>query len=214
MKHSKQEKIAYLFDEIGGVDDRLLQEAMHSRAQSKAPLRVLLAAACLMMATVLVIGTVLVASMWNKFLPDNLGNPDNSESLQTLDALLTDCRTNGSGYSKLSAVEEIDYFGDAYLVWQYEDDEAYYQSRALTDTEVEQLISLIDKGTPVGEGTTETACRVWLITGNKRGDVLAPYLPNTPGNVGAATLFDYETEILPSSALISCISDILNDANQ
>ena len=91
---------------------------------------------------------------------------------------------------------------------QYEGDETLLRSRNLTKNEVSRIHNLLGKGESVGASSPDLLCRVWLVCGD--GIVLSPYLKNTDGNKGHAVLFDYEAEILPSSDLISCISDILN----
>ena len=114
------------------------------------------------------------------------------------------------GAEKITIIsaEEVTYFGSTYLILQYEGDETLYRSRDLTAREVERINSLLGKGESVGASSPELLCRVWLVC--EDGTVLSPYLKNTDGNKGFAVLFDYEAEILPSSSLISCISDILN----
>ncbi len=103
---------------------------------------------------------------------------------------------------------EVEYFGNAYLLWQTAGDEALYRSRDLKPSEVQRIIELIGKGRPVtNEATETTLSRVYLVVGN--GEVLTPYLPTTPGNIGTSTLFDYNAELIPSSSLISFLSDIL-----
>ncbi len=124
----------------------------------------------------------------------------------TLEALLSVSRKDA--YATV-APGEVDYFGEAYLLWQIEGDETLYRSRALTTAEVNRSIALIGQGTPVESAPTEgSLSRVYLVVGN--GDVLTPYLPATDGNIGAAVLFDYSAELIPSESLISFLSDILN----
>ena len=235
MKHSKEEKLAYLFDEIGGVDDAMLTEALQYRAKRErgAWRRTLLPIACTLFLCVTSLSVVSVN--WDRWFPSgdiggnegadvtdggslnvdmNVGDdvqPDLPSDdtpawhTETLDALLVDAKADGR-YTMLSSVADIDYFGDAHLLWQYASDETVYQSRALTEREMERLCRFITGGDEVGSTSPTQIVRVWLVLGN--GDVLTPYLPTTPGNIGT-TVFDYEAERIPSDALISCISDIL-----
>ncbi|MBQ8309730.1 MAG: hypothetical protein IJX80_01795 [Clostridia bacterium] len=211
MKHSFDEKLSYLFDEIGGVDERMLTEAMEYRSAKRSAkvLRTLTAIACALLVTVT--GVSVILTNWRGwFVVDGTdsGPSDGafpSWSTHTLDALLQNARGEAS-YMLLSSTSDVTYFGEAYLLWQYEDDGAVYQSRALTGEELGRLCTLIADGKAVGDTSPAQFTRVWLTLGN--GDVLTPYLPTTPGNI-SATVFDYEAELIPSDELISCISDIL-----
>lgn len=211
MKHTHEEKIAYLFDEIGGVDDQMLAEAMEYRSTKRQGqwLRTLTAIACALLVTVT--GATVVLTNWKGwFIGEGAGNsaPGDVSSqwnTHTLEALLQDARGDAE-YTLLSSVREVPYFGDAHLLWQYADDDVIYQSRALSARELERIYALISHGEAVGAHTPTQPVRVWLVNGN--GDVLTPYLPTTPGNI-STTLFDYEAELIPSDELISCISDIL-----
>jgi len=210
MKHTHEEKIAYLFDEIGGVDDQMLTEAMEYRPAGRQGqwIRTLTAIACALLVTVT--GVTVVLTNWKGwFVGESSGNAPGDTippwSAPTLDAVLQSAKGEAQ-YTLLSSVSEVSYFGDAHLLWQYTDDEAVYQSRALTAREIERLYTLIADGEAVGTQAPTQLVRVWLTLGN--GDVLTPYLPATPGNT-SIVIFDYEAELNPSDELISCISDIL-----
>lgn len=210
MKWTKKEKAEFLFEEIGSVDDRLLAEAMSYRAERYRWVRPLSAVAAILVAAL--IGSSALFGGFRSLLQGVGGNQAedgvNEAVNNRLDTFFQDLRTNTSDSLALFSTPSVSFFDDAHLVWQYENDPLYYRSRALEATEVEKLLSLIEKGDPVGADAPALTCRVWLVTGD--GDVYSPYLPTTPGNRGAALLFDYEAELLPSEALLSCISDILN----
>ena len=201
MKHTADEKLNYLLDEIGGVDDRMLAEAAEYRAVGRRAFvtRTLAAIAC----TLLLCATVLAAVLMYPRLP--LGGAPSKERVYALDALLQSA--DAGCYTLLSSEKEIAYFGETYLLWQYEGEETVYRSRALTVEERDRLFSLIGDGRTVGEDAPAQFARVWVTLGN--GEVLTPYLPATPGNV-SSVIFDYNAEISPSRALVDCISDILS----
>ena len=204
--NNKRRKAAFLLDEIGNVSDVYLQEAL-SYKKERFYARPWVAAVACILAVVLVGGGLL-----NSPLMDNIfGAFDKAESPEveapaTLDSFLSANR----GALNCTAVSEneLDYFGSTYLVLQYEGDEMLYRSRNLTSREVDRILGMVGQGASVGEASPALLCRVWLVC--EDGTVLSPYLKNTDGNKGLAVLFDYEAEILPSSSLISCISDILN----
>ena len=206
MNQKKIKKAAFLLDEIGYVSDVYLEEALSFKKRKFQPRPWIAAVACIL-AVVLVGGGLL-----NSPLMENiLGGLDKEESPEastpaTLDSFLSDNRGVLS-YTAISA-NEVNYFGSTYLILQYDGDETLYRSRNLTSREVERINKLLGEGDAVGADSPDLLCRVWLVC--EDGTVLSPYLKNTDGNRGHAVLFDYEAEILPSSDLISCISDILN----
>ena len=204
--NNKRRKAAFLLDEIGNVSDVYLQEAL-SYKKERFYARPWVAAVACILAVVLVGGGLI-----NSPLMDNIfgvfdkAEAPNEEAPATLDSFLSENR--GALTCTAVSEDELNYFGSTYLVLQYEGDETLYRSRDLTSREVDKMLDLMGQGASVGEASPTLLCRVWLVC--EDGTVLSPYLKNTDGNKGHATLFDYEAEIFPSSDLISCISDILN----
>lgn len=208
--NNKMKKAAFLLDEIGNVSDVYLQEALSYKKEKWNARPWIAAVACIL--AVAIVGGGLLSSplMDNIFGMFNKAEAPDKENeqpvLATLDAFLYANRER----INCTEIEESDltYFGSTYLVLQYAEDETLYRSRDLTAREVDRLLGLIGTGDEVGNDSPWLSCRVWLVC--EDGTVLSPYLKNTAGNKGHATLFDYEAEILPSSSLVSCISDILN----
>lgn len=204
--NNKMKKAAFLLDEIGNVSDVYLQEALAYK-KSRWNARPWIAAVACILAVVIVGGGLLTSPLLkNVFDGSNKAEQPQAATPATLDSFLSANRETLS-CTKIAA-DEVNYFGSTYLVLQYEGDETLYRSRNLTDREVERINELLGKGDSVGANSPDLLCRVWLVC--EDGTVLSPYLKNTDGNKGHAVLFDYEVEILPSSSLISCISDILN----
>lgn len=204
--NNKMKKAAFLLDEIGNVSDVYLQEALAYK-KSRWNARPWIAAVACILAVVIVGGGLLSSPLLkNVFDGSNKAEQPQAATPATLDSFLSANRETLS-CTKIAA-EEVSYFGSTYLVLQYEGDETLWRSRNLTAREVERINELLGKGDSVGANSPDLLCRVWLVC--EDGTVLSPYLKNTDGNKGHAVLFDYEAEILPSSSLISCISDILN----
>ena len=204
--NNKMKKAAFLLDEIGNVSDVYLQEALAYK-KSRWNARPWIAAVACILAVVIVGGGLLTSPLLkNVFDGSNKAEQPQAATPATLDSFLSANRETLS-CTKIAA-DEVSYFGSTYLVLQYEGDETLYRSRNLTAREVERINELLGKGDSVGANSPDLLCRVWLVC--EDGTVLSPYLKNTDGNKGHAVLFDYEAEILPSSSLISCISDILN----
>ncbi len=209
--NNKMKKAAFLLDEVGNVSDVYLQEALAYKKE-RFNARPWIAAVACILAVVIVGGGLLNSPLldnifdgFNKAEVPEQENPEQQVSA-TLDSFLSANR----GTLNCTAMKEteITYFGSTYLVLQYEGDETLYRSRNLTSREVDQILGMVGNGSSVGANSPDLLCRVWLVC--EDGTVLSPYLKNTDGNRGHAVLFDYEAEILPSSSLISCISDILN----
>ena len=206
MNQNQRKKAAFLLDEIGYVSDVYLEEAL-TYQKRKFYTRPWVAAVACILAVVLVGGGLLNSPLFDNILDGfNKAEAPEASAPATLDSFLSENRDTLN--CTAISVEELDYFGATYLVWQYEDDQTLYQSRNLTAREVDRINNLLGKGDSVGANSPELLCRIWLVC--EDGTVLSPYLKNTDGNKGHAVLFDYEAEIFPSSDLISCISDILN----
>ena len=211
MKHTRHEKILYLFREIGEIDDSLIHEAQTYRPRRMhLPTRWLTVAAALLLCVSLVIAGGLLEPLFQK----NSGEaPDiGAESeMPMLDRLLASTRGTGVAHP-LSHAQDAPYFdGQAYIVWQFVQDGALFISDPLSKDQLLRLTRALEDGESVGGTSPTLTCRVWILPGD--GSVLSPYLPNTPGNIGTAELFDYQVEQIPSDALTSCISDILRQTD-
>ena len=211
MTHTKEEQLAYLANEIGLVDDRFLMETIAYRS-IKAPAWKIPTAIAASVLALAVSASVLFGTLrpTTGSQTESSGTPPQiNEPLPpvTLDSVLAE--GTKAPFGTIQSADAINYFGGVYLVWQTSESDVLYRSRELTNAETARLISLIDTGTRAGNSSPSNLCRVWILCGD--GSVLTPYLPTTAGNVGASALFDYEAELIPSDALISCISDILKD---
>ena len=211
MNHNKMKKAAFLLDEVGNVSDVYLQEALSYKKERFYTRPWVAAVACILVVALVgggLLNSPLMDNIFGGF--DKAESPEqeqpNAQMSATLDSFLSANRETLS-CTAISA-DEVSYFGSTYLILQYEGDQSLYRSRDLTAREVERINKLLGKGDAVGTDSPTLLCRVWLVC--EDGTVLSPYLKNTDGNKGHAVLFDYEAEILPSSDLISCISDILN----
>ncbi len=223
MQERKRKKAAQLFLAMGQIDDALLQEAMlyRPRRRSSALSRVILLAATLSTLAVVLVAGVIVAMRANKDLvtPPTVNDPslespngsvEEDQAALALDALLLGKTYNNAGAPFFTAVEEesdLPFFsGNAHIIW--EKDGVYYVSRVLTQREIKALTGELGKGERVGEQSPTLSCRVWILLPD--GTVLSPYLESSFGNTANGSLFDYQAELIPSDALISCISGILN----
>ncbi|MBQ7346660.1 MAG: hypothetical protein IJW55_01750 [Clostridia bacterium] len=208
MKYAKQAKTAYLFREIGGIDDRLVQEAMLYRPRKILP-QFFLIAACITLSLALSVGAFLISMRGDKKDESNRNDGDLAYTDGTVAPTLDKILSEADAYTTVASAEALDYFsGNAYVVWQHTDSDEVYVSRVLTDRELEKLTKEIGNGKAVGAQETELTSRVWIVVGD--GSVLSPYLKPSDGNIGSAELFDYNAELIPSDSFNSQISEILN----
>ncbi len=195
----------YLLDEIGNVDDKLLEEAASYKKKRTSP-RVLLAAACFVLTLTLVLSAGIAMKMSNE-ANDSLKDTENSDTYYgALDSLLLSHKDGE--FTKLSDESEIPYrTGKAYVVWQYAGESEIYLSDALTDAQLRNVTKHLGMGENVGQTPPHLECRVWIVLDS--GEVKSPYLKDTDGNTGAE-IFDYNAEIYPTSDFINSISAIIN----
>ena len=211
MKNEKKRKAELLFDAIGRLDDRLLQDALTWRPRNRLAItRALLIAATLSLSAAVMISGVLLALRRDNepnadFPPDN-GTEETNPTVIPLDTALLAVRDHAS-YATVSTDKISFYDGKARIVWQYADSDTLCVSRELTRQELEVLREELGKGDRVGTDSPALSCTVWVICGD--GEVLSPYLEASAGNVGQGELFNYEAELIPSDTLTSCISGIL-----
>ena len=216
MRNDKMKKTAYLFDEIGRIDDRLLQEAMQFDCRTANTVKwrkILLIAATLSLSLVLMLQMVVGLSRRDWFPNPGQGeapapeDPAESENW-ALDSVLN-AGTHGDGVEVLASAEEYGFFdGSARLVWQYQGEEQIYVSRSLTPTEVEALLkAMTGTRTAVSSKEEQPLWRIWLVCDN--GEVRTPYLEDSQGNIGYGDFFDYHAEVIPAEEWISCVSEIL-----
>lgn len=221
MRNDKMKKTAYLFDEIGRIDDRLLQEAMRFDCRTANTVKwrkVLLIAATLSLSLILMLQMVVGLSRRDWF--PNWGKEEVPPADEPLDGAPTgngdwaldgvlNAGTRGNGVEVLASAEEYGFFdGTARLVWQYRGEEQIYVSRSLTASEVEALLgAMTGTRTAVATEEEQPLWRIWLVCDN--GEVRTPYLENSQGNIGYGDFFDYHAEVIPAEEWISCVSEIL-----
>lgn len=212
MKHEQlHSKTAYLFDEIGRVDDRFLDEALtFAPARRRAfPWRTVGLVAAVAASAVLLIQGALIPFLERMTAPMEPTPPQSSAPAVTwsLDALLAN--STEIGFEALSSKEEYVFFGDAHLVWKSAESDTLFVSRALTDAEAERLTESL--ATRPAEGVSADAgqpeWQIWLVTAD--GRVITPYLQLSYGNVGYASLFDYHAEVVPNADWVSFVSKLM-----
>ena len=217
MSADKTRNAELLFDSIGNIDDRLIQEAQYapvasSAQRSKYTLRAIIALAATLMLTVTILATVLIAKIVfgprKNIAPDDNDLAAEVETSASLEHVLINCATNAT---VVESAEEFDFFdGNTKIVWQIEG-ESDYQVVTLSSkydaAKLQTMLQQADQSTPA---TTESQqCRLWITFGD--GRVVSPYLKNSAGNTGYAELFEYSPEVELDDDLTGLIDDLISN---
>lgn len=220
MKKSKRSQAQTLLDAMGLVDDSYLNEALSYAPAQEKKFNILRSPAMRIIPTVAALAAVLamvflgpLRGVLRNTVNDNAEIEQNGEmptadtSPAALNRLLKTC-TESPSFQAISA-DEVPFFdGNVRLTVQRLDSGAIYTSRPLTDQEQSRLrreMELAD--TEISdEEFDERQYAVWITLGN--GQVATPYLAPSSGNLGAADLFQYEAERIPSELFFTLLVDL------
>lgn len=208
---------AYLLDEIGGIQDSFLLEAQpgqgkHPRSSRHSRRAVTrwgwMVASLLLVCGLVLAGPSLLKRAWSE--GDNKAPSHElpaDSSLAAFHDLFTACTQSTSFLPRTE--QEVSFFdGRVHVVLLDEKSGSLYVSRSLTQTEQSMLArEWTSSAAAVGEGEDTSAFRVWITWGN--GFVSTPCLTPHRGNLGAATLFDYASERVPTKNFQELLSSLL-----
>lgn len=195
-----------LYEEIGGVDERYLQQAAAYRARRNAPAwRALLIAAALTLVGALLLCTI-AASVTIGVLVGILGEgeePTPPAPMEQMELAMQEAQQTRSPRSA-DEVEPM-LFHQPMLIFSEQGSDVYY-TVSLSTSECEQLISLMQSKnrTEFTEQSAQPKYQIWLSFGD--GVVVSPYLKNTAGNAGHGAVFDYDPELELGDALAERIA--------
>ena len=194
-----------LYNEIGYVDERFLQEANFYRARKKSPTwRVVLIAAALLLSLCLLLGTA-AAGVAIGVIGALINRDEQPDQEQTTASPVEqmELAMAQSALQPLSA-DELAFFGTPTLIWSEQGSDDYY-SVTLTKSQCEQLVYLMQSNRREYTAQSEQPTyQIWLSFGD--GVVVSPYLKNTAGNAGHGTVFDYDPELEMSDDLAEYIA--------
>ncbi len=203
-----------LYDEIGGVDERFLQEAATYRARRKAPTwRVALIAAVLALVGALLLGTLAMSvgiAIVGGILHDALSPapevPEQNEEVPVSYTIASMEQTLAQRQGNMRPLDADDlrlFNGSAQLIWTDSESGEYYRVW-LSDSELGDLLYLMQKDPKdISADSEQPAYRIWICFGD--GTVVSPYLKADAGNAGHGQLFDYDPELELSGDLIKLI---------
>ncbi len=232
---SENKRTERLFDAIGAIDDRLIQDAMSpakARAQvaHRKKMRIsLTSAACICT----IVGVILLRIPKLDTDP-SVGSPDpektgeystsagqnETPSKGDLNASVSELNppsleqvlqynASSQNITRLSA-DEIDlHDSTAKLIWQHDGDEHYNVAQITHPSSLKIITAELDR--PCSDLSADCSdmisTKLWVCYGDGRVD--SPYLKHTPGNTGYGVLFDYCAEVEPSSALTEAVLTII-----
>ena len=195
-----------LYEEIGYVDERYLQEAAAYRVRKKSPAwRAVLIAAALTLVGALLLCTI-AASVTIGVLVGVLGegqDPTPPAPMEQMEQVMQEAQQKRTPYSA-DEVEAV-LFYQPMLIWSEQGSDAYY-TVSLSTSECEQLISMMQSKnrTEFTEQSQAPKYQIWLSFGD--GVVVSPYLKNTAGNAAHGEVFDYDPELELGDALAERIA--------
>ena len=198
-----------LYDEIGGVSERYLQEASAYRARRKSPAwRIALIAAALVLVGTLLLGTLAMsfgAILLGLGSQEQPQPPENHEqpavySIAKMESVL---ENKQSVLSPVKAENVPLFTGSAQLIWTDGESGEYYRV-TLSEQELAGLLYLMqERQVDLDEDSEMPSYKIWISVGD--GMVITPYLKADPGNAGHGELFDYDPELELSGDLIKLI---------
>ena len=219
MNADKKRNASLLFDAIGDIDDRLIQEAqapfVKTAPSKRYNLKAIIALAATLSIVIGMLGAFAVSKFIGNLIESTLNDKaDEGESSQIFESSLSQTLLDASDMPSVSKCEadEIDFFdGNTSIIWKASDQNEYCVFTLTSASDVTRLKNELSKVKEdiSPENTENTLCEVWVTFGN--GTVVSPYLKNSAGNVGYAELFEYSPEVEPDAAFAEFVNDLISD---
>lgn len=223
---NKDQKVLYLFDEIGKIDDRFVNEAMQyeSKRHSKGKIfaRIMILAACIAVIMTLLVATAagVTIGLVSEFIADTDKNASPNGDLDTVppesDDMLFDTMSSLSvetleAARVYSSPAQLVCDGNVRLIWTYGNGVYYSVKVDPSDTwALKEYLDSAEGTKKVEYGEKYGDFRFYISHGN--GIVESPYLENNPGRVSFGTLSDYLPEIYPSGEFADFIAYLVEGA--
>ena len=196
---NKKEKAQLLFEKMGQIDDRFIDEAasyVPKRAAVRIKFPVIRAlAACLSILIVFGVGVMLFR--------DNApaGNESYPEILTVSSVLKKGSLLSRSvDPAKLNLLD-----GESRIIWQDTESGEYYRVK-VSDSQQNSLNSLNSSAENVAD--TDEDYRIWFV--NASGEVTSPELKESSGNVSFGSLFTYDPELELTDAFLERLDTLIN----
>ena len=219
MSSNKKIKAELLFDAIGDIDDRLIQEAqapfVKTAPSKRYNLKAIIALAATLSIVIGMLGAFAVSKFIGNLIESTLNDKaDEGESSQIFESSLSQTLLDASDMPSVSKcdADEIDFFdGNTSIIWKASEQNEYCVFTLTSASDVTRLKNELSKVKEdiSPENTENTLCEVWVTFGN--GTVVSPYLKNSAGNVGYAELFEYSPEVEPDAAFAEFVNDLISN---
>lgn len=218
---NKEQKILYMFDEIGNIDDKYVNEALLCEKKQLGRqgklIRILTVAACIAL-----ISAMLLTMISNRTddAPQAPSEPPTSlpkvEDLLMINFTEMDSDIRGMfNVPTFDSTESIDgkysfiYHSGVRLIWTYGNG-VYYSVAVSDESDIKTLENYLanDKSTDFERGKEYGNFRFYISYGN--GIVETPYLSNNSGRISDGYLPDYLPEVLPSDDFARFVQSIID----
>lgn len=213
MNDIKRRKAEYLFDELGEIDDRMVAEAMNTKAFNKKQterviVRSLAFAAAAVIVTGLSLGLLLSQTLQTGDKDEGAAEEELVMYQSISDALCAAERENlAERFDSADAVELFD--SNVKIIWQSRDSGSYY-ALSLDARETGELTKALEKtyfASQIADESDLAQTHLWISYGD--GRVVSPYLKESAGNVGYGELFEYSPEIIPSEEFLELVNSLV-----
>ena len=196
---NKKEKAQLLFERMGQIDDRFIDEAENyvpKRATVRIKFPVIRAlAACLSILIVFGVGIMLFrnnAPAGNESYPEIL----TVSSVLKKGSLLS----RSVDPAKLNLLD-----GESRIIWQDAESGEYYQVK-VSDSQQNSLNRLNSSAENVTDADGDF--RIWFVSAT--GEVTSPELKESNGNISMGSLFTYDSELELTDAFLERLDTLLN----
>ena len=199
-----------LYEEIGYVDEKYLQEAAaYAVRRRNSAWRVMLIAASIMLACTLLLGTIaanFALDALRDWIVSQGQEPDASSTpMEQMERAMDKAKRK----QKACSADELMLFDRApMLIFCEVGSDAYY-TVSLSNEQLSRLVMRMQDNRRPYDAQTSVAptYQIWLSFGD--GVVVSPYLKNTAGNVGHGEVFDYDPELELGNALAQALLDCI-----
>lgn len=212
MKRDQRARANRLLDAMGGIDDRFLNEAILYRT-ARPPIRhslrnfmaVAAVAALLLVAVTGPLSGLLDLDKSSDSIPPEQSTETTSKPT-TLDGLLKGC-TESLSFTAYAPDTDTFFDGGVRLTVEDRATGTLYVSRPLSTSEQNTLLREFQASAQqVAPTESPVTYRVWVLLGD--GRVVTPCLNPARGTVGYGTLFDYESERVPTELFLKLLTNL------
>ncbi len=211
---SNEQKILYLFDEIGRIDDKYVAEAMECRsytAKKRSFIKILALAACITLITVsCLVGISNIANSLFDACKNDLPSDDGTvyEMSDALCEVMTELDVKFLSAAQISKpTAELVCDGSLRIIWTYNGEVYYSVTVDSSDAKALERHLARKSSSRVSPDDEYGDFRFYVSHGN--GLLETPYIEDNAGRLSVGSLSDYLPEVYPSSELADFIGSLI-----